>query len=67
MREGVDGLVQHRLQRLAGTLGQALAGDEQLGLAPGRRQIQGGALMRLTGVRSGALAYCPPRMISGRA
>src|SRR4029450_6301089 len=31
MGEGVDGLVQHGLQGLAGTFGQALAGDEQLG------------------------------------
>jgi hypothetical protein len=30
--------------RSAGPFGQALAGDEQLRLAPGRRQVQGGAL-----------------------
>jgi hypothetical protein len=32
------------LQGLAGAFGQALAGDEQLRPAPGRRQIQSGAL-----------------------
>src|SRR5215216_230233 len=42
--EGVDGLMEHGLQGLAGAFGQALAGDEQLGLARGRRQVEGGAL-----------------------
>jgi hypothetical protein len=44
MSQGVDGLMEHGLQDLAGPFGQALAGDEQLRLAPGRRQVQGGAL-----------------------
>jgi hypothetical protein len=44
MGQGVDGLMQHGLQGLAGAFGQALAGHEQLGLASGRRQVQGGAL-----------------------
>jgi hypothetical protein len=49
MGQSVDGLVQHGLQGLAGPFGQALAGDEQLGLAPGRRQVQGGALAHFGG------------------
>jgi hypothetical protein len=44
MGQGMDGLMQHGLQGLAGPFGQALAGDKQLGLAAGRRQVQGGAL-----------------------
>ena len=49
MGEGVDGLVQHGLEGLAGAFGQALAGDEQLGLAAGRRQVKGGALALFAG------------------
>jgi hypothetical protein len=47
--QGVDGLVQHGLQGLAGAFGQALAGDEQLRLAPGRREIERGALPFFSG------------------
>jgi hypothetical protein len=49
MGQAVDGLVQHGLEGLAGAFGQALAGDEQLRLAPGRRQIQGGSALALFG------------------
>jgi hypothetical protein len=49
MGEGVDGFMEHRLQGLAGTFGQALAGDEQLRFAPSRRQVQGGALAFFSG------------------
>jgi hypothetical protein len=48
--EGVDGLVEHGLQGLAGAFGQAFAGDEQLGLAAGRRPVEGGALAVFGGV-----------------
>jgi hypothetical protein len=50
MGEGVDGLVEHGLQGLAGAFGQAFAGDEQLGLAAGRRPVEGGALAVFGGV-----------------
>jgi hypothetical protein len=50
MGEGVDGLVEHGLQGLVGAFGQALAGDEQLRLAPGRRRVEGGALALFGGV-----------------
>ena len=33
--QGVDGLMEHGLQGLAGAFGQGFAGDEQFGLAPG--------------------------------
>jgi hypothetical protein len=46
----VDGLVEHGLQGLAGAFCQAFAGDEQLGLAAGRRPVEGGALAVFGGV-----------------
>jgi hypothetical protein len=42
--------MEHGLQGLAGAFGQAFAGDEQLGLAPGRGQVQGGGLAGFGGV-----------------
>jgi hypothetical protein len=36
MSQGVEGLMEHGLQGLAGAFGQALAGDEQLGPPAGR-------------------------------
>ena len=50
MGQGVDGLMEHGLQGLAGPFSQALAGDEQFRLAAGRRQVQGGALALFGGV-----------------
>ena len=42
--QGVDGLMEHGLQGLAGAFGQALAGHKQLRLASGRRQVEGAVL-----------------------
>jgi hypothetical protein len=50
MGQGVDGLMEHGLQGLARALGQALAGDEQLGPAAGPQEIEGGAVARFGGV-----------------
>ena len=47
---GVDGLVRHGLQGLAGAFGQAFPGDEQLGPPAGRRPVEGGAVAGFGGV-----------------
>jgi hypothetical protein len=49
MSEGVDGLMEHSLQGLAGPFGQAFPGHEQLGPPADHRQIQRGALAFLGG------------------